>query len=40
MDYIIEKLLIQKDKYILKASRISYNLDRAIIIFSNVLSKE
>lgn len=40
LDYIIEKLLANKSKYVLKPSRISFNVERSFTIFSNVLTKE
>lgn len=39
-DYIIEKLMLNPQKFVLKSSKVAFNLDRARIIFNSVLNSE
>ena len=40
LENILQKIFNQKDKYSLKASRITFTLDRACIVFSKILTSQ
>lgn len=41
MDYILEKVMTNPQKYVLKAgSKVTFGLDRAKIIFNSILNPE
>jgi hypothetical protein len=39
-DYIIEKLTLNPQKFVLKSSKVAFSLDRARIIFNSLLNKD
>ena len=39
-DYIIEKLMNNATKYVLKNSKLAFNVQRAIIIFESLLTSD
>ena len=39
-DYIIEKLMNNPTKYVLKNSKLAFNVQRAIIIFESLLTSD
>ena len=39
-DYIVEKLMLNSQKYVLKSSKNIFSIDRARIIFNSILNSE